>query len=454
MSRPWAGLAGLLVGMATSVLMQTLVATALPTVVAELGGLTLYAWVFGAYMLASTVTLPLFGKVADRFGRRVTYLGGLVVFVAGAALAGLSRSMEQLIAFRVLQGLGAGALAPAAFALIADLFDEDRRARVLGVFGATHVLASMIGPLAGGVVTDHLGWRWAFFLVVPVGALSWGLARAGLPAAPAASTQPRPARAHPLDWQGAALLAVALCAALIGLKAAVGPQGAYAWGGRLAVLLAAGLFAVAFRWERRHPDPVFPLRRLARTSLRDAALGALLLGCVTHASIAFLPLLLHGRVAATASGTGAALVPMLLASGVGSALSGRWMARRRTLTLVSWAQLAVGFLWLMVAGREGGFVATLAPTLLLGAGTGLLFPVLIDSAASAGGETDRATATGLIQLARNVGGAAGVPLLGLGLGAGQLPASAVSGAFAALAALSVVGLLAALTFPAHVEELA
>jgi MFS family permease len=174
--------------------------------------MSLYSWVFGAYILAATVTIPLFAKLADLLGRRSLYLAGLVTFLAGSALAGAATSMPQLVLFRTLQGIGAGAVAPAALAAVGGLFNESVRGRIFGLIGAVQVLATLIGPVAGGWITDYYGWRWGFFLILPLGGVAAFCAALGLPASPATQRAPLSLWWRQVDWQGAGLLGGALCA--------------------------------------------------------------------------------------------------------------------------------------------------------------------------------------------------------------------------------------------------
>ena len=447
MNRRRTGFAGLLVGMSASVLMQTLIATSLPVIASELGGMSLYSWVFGAYMLASTVTIPLFGKMADRMGRRTMYLAGLSVFLIGSALAGLSGSMAHLVGFRVVQGIGAGALAPAALASVGDLFEnETERGKVFGIFGAVQVLANLIGPALGGWVTDHLGWRYAFYVVIPVGAVAAVLAGLGLPSQ---RQQERPSGA--LDWQGAGLLGIALCAVLLGLQA-IGRGSAAAWQGALATLFGAVVFAAAIRWERRHADPALPIALLTQPTLGHAAIGTLLLGAATHSVVAFIPLFTQGTRGATATGAGAVLVPMMLAAGMGSAISGRLMARRRVVMTAAWLGLSAGFAWLSLLRAGAGAAMAIAPGVLIGLGMGLLLPIFLEMAQKAAGIAHRATASGMIQLARNLGGALGVPLLGIWLSDEQSLGRSLTIIFGSLAGISVVALVLAQSASPRVEE--
>jgi EmrB/QacA subfamily drug resistance transporter len=440
MKRPWLGFAGILLGMSTSVLMQTLVATAMPTIADELGGLSLYSWVFGAYMLASTVTIPLFAKLADLLGRRSLYLAGLFTFLAGSALAGTAASMPQLVLFRVLQGIGAGAVAPAALAAVGDLFSESGRGRVFGLIGAVQVLATLVGPVAGGWITDVYGWRWGFFFVLPLGGLAALAAALGLSAG---ATATGPDNAHwlrQLDWQGAGLLGGALCAALLGLQAVAQGGGGYL-AGAATLALAGLLFRVALRWEQNHADPTLPLALLRQSGLGRATLGTLLLGAASYGAIAYVPLYVQGTEGGTATAAGMALLPMMAAAGAGSGLGG-WLGGRwpRPAALLAWCLVGAACLSLALLPAAATTAVRLA-FVLIGLGVGLLLPVFLEAAQRAAGANQRAAAAGAIQLARNVGGAAGVTLLGIWLSSGLPFDVALPAIFACLGLVAAGGLL-------------
>ena len=430
--RNW-GLAGILLGMSASVLMQTLVATAMPTIAQEIGGMALYSWVFGAYMLASTITLPLFAKLADRLGRRPLYLGGMLVFLTGSLLAASSTSMLQLVGWRAVQGLGAGAVAPAALAAVGDLFDESRRGRVFGLLGLVQIMANLLGPALGGWITDQWSWRWGFWIVLPPGLLALLCAGLGLP-----GQAEQHAPAQRLDWRGALLLAGMLCSTLLGLQA-LGAGAQRFWPGLGLTALGLALAWIAWRWERRQADPVLPLPLLARSSLGNILLQTFLLGILTYTTIAYLPLYVQAAQGASALGAGAVLLPMMLTAGAASAAGG-WLAGRRPhrTAQAAWVASVAAFLLLVVLpGRA--FVLFLAPA-LVGLGMGLLLPVFLQNAQHTAGSQERAAASSLVQLARNLGGAIGVPLLGVWLTPGLALAHALPAVFLSLALVAAGGI--------------
>ena len=434
MNRKWIGFIAILVGMSAAVLEKSIVATALPTISTEFDNITLYSWVFGAYMLASTTTIPLFGKLADLKGRRLLYLGGMALFLIGSALAATAVSMPQLILYRVIQGAGAGAIAPAALASIGDLFPSETRGRAFGVIGAVSIFANVAGPLFGGWVTDNWGWRWGFALILPIGALAALLAAIGLPAHKTVDEQN-----GRLDWQGALLFGVALSGILIGLQA-MGTSG-LGWG--TAVFIGAILvFIIGISWEKQHPDPVLPLVLLRQPIIKTALATALFLGVITHGAIAYIPLFMRETYGATATQAGIALLPMMAASGIATIIGG-WAASRwaRQVNVIAWLLAGMGavLLALNISTITLYFAAA-----LIGVGMGLLLPVLLHVTLDAAGETNRAAISGAVQLARNLGGAAGVPLLGIWLIDSAEISTDMVAIFASLAVVAVAGLLTGL----------
>src|SRR5438128_7646506 len=245
--------AGLMTALMLAALDQTIVATALPRIVSDVGGLTSYSWVFTAYMLASTVTVPLYGKLGDVHGRRPLFLASISIFLVGSALCGFAHTMTQLVAFRAIQGLGAGGLFPLALATIGNIVPPRDRGRYQGLIGATFAAASIIGPAVGGFIVDNASWRWVFYVNLPVG---------GLALLVIALTMPRRVRAdrheHSIDWLGAGVLAAGTTSLLLGLV----------WGGRqyswssarvVGALVLAGLLLAAFAViERRVREPILP----------------------------------------------------------------------------------------------------------------------------------------------------------------------------------------------------
>jgi EmrB/QacA subfamily drug resistance transporter len=435
MKTKWIGFSAILIGMSASALMQTLVATSLPVIVRDLGGLHLYSWVFGGYMLASTITIPLFARLADIFGRRLLYVLGLSVFLLGSALIGTAQNMYQLVGYRLLQGIGAGAVAPAALASIGDLFDDKERGKMFGIIGAVQVFANLIGPPLGGWITDTYSWRWGFFLVLPIGALAAFLAMNGLQN----KAQAVDWKTLRLDWLGAFVIGLGLSLGLAGFQISGAGD---VLKGLIFCVAAIALLGFSVRWEKKQADPVIPMTLLGIPSMWKPVFGALFLGLATNGAIAYFPLYLQKIFSQTATETGFALLPMLLmagvASGVGGSLANRYP---RQTQVAAWVLVIIGFILLAIFRAEN----IMLMTALIGAGLGLLFPVYLHAAQKTGGEAQLATASGLIQMARNMGGAMGIPLLGAWLVMGETNIMAFVAIFVSLAIVGVFGFSLGLT---------
>ena len=275
--------AGVMASMFLAAMESTVVATAMPTVIASLGGLRIYSWTFSGFLLASTVTMPLWGRLADQYGRRRVYLVGLSLFLVGSALSGLSQTMAQLIAFRAIQGLGAGSLIIIGMTIIADLYGLERRAKMQGYFSGVWGVASLVGPVIGGVLTDAVSWRWVFYINLPFGLLAMAAIRWGL------ASERSARRASAFDYAGTAVFAAVISALLVGLLE--GGRGASWW--RPSVLAVLGLSAVLLvvfvLIERRAAEPVVPLALFANPMVRAASVTGFLSGMAMFGAITFVP---------------------------------------------------------------------------------------------------------------------------------------------------------------------
>jgi EmrB/QacA subfamily drug resistance transporter len=389
----------------------TVVATAMPTVVADLGGLELYGWVGAVYLLASTVTIPLYGKLSDLYGRKPLMLIGIVLFLAGSIASGLAQTMPALIGFRALQACGAGALQALAFTIVGDIYTAQERGRIQGWFGAVWGFAGVSGPFLGGVIVHLLSWRWVFFVNVPVGILTAGVLVTSFHEEPRESVRPR------LDLEGAALLTAAIVALLLGAS-------------RVAPLLTLPIAAVGLgafvAVERRAADPVLPLDLLSTPLVAVASgLGACLGGSMM-AAVTYLPLFLQAVLHATPTEAGATLAPMLIGWPVASAVSGRLLGRfaYRSLIIVGWSitfasTLALAFLVAHAAPINTYRVAMLT----FGVGLGLVSTPLLISVQESVSWSRRGVATASTTFFRTIGGSLAVGGLGAVL-AGHLHAGA------------------------------
>jgi EmrB/QacA subfamily drug resistance transporter len=410
---------GLLLAMLLASLDQTIVATALPTIVEDLGGVDQLSWVVTAYLLGATVTMPLWGRASDLYGRKPLFVAAIVVFLAGSTLSGLAGTLGQLIAFRALQGLGAGGLMTLAMAIVGELVPGRERGRYQGYIQIVFVVASVAGPLLGGLFADHASWRWVFYVNLPIGAVALALitTKLHLP------VERRPVK---LDYVGAALLAGALSCLL--LAATRGTDVLYAG---FVVLLGAFLAQ-----ERRAAEPVLPLR-LFREPVFDIVAAALFMTTLAlMVVIVFLPLFLQSELGMSATGSGFLLLPALLAGTVSTILSGRAIARTgryKRFPPVGLAVMAVGLAALSTLDRSSSTVTIVALLVVFGLGFGLVSQVLTTAIQNAVDRRDLGIATASANLFRSLGGAVGVAAFGA--------VYAGAGVFLSAAPAALVGLL-------------
>jgi EmrB/QacA subfamily drug resistance transporter len=405
-SRPLTVVA-LLLGLFLAAMEMTVVSTAMPTVVAELGGLALYAWAFAGYMLATTVTVPIWGKLADLRGRKPVLLAGIALFLAGSLACGGAGSMEALIAWRAVQGLGAGAMQPVTFTLVGDLFDVHERGRMQGLFGAVWGIAGLVGPLVGGAIVHSVGWRWIFWVNLPFGIASAAVL--------AAAYHERPERhEHRLDVSGAALLSLAVLAALLAVRSrATGLVAA-----PVAALATAAFLAV----ERRAREPLLPLDLFSQRVMVVASASGALMGAAMLSTVTYVPLWVQSVLGLPPTAAGAAIAPMALGWPVASAIAGRLVPRvgYRPLLLVGFATSAAATLLAAVALRPGTpLLAVQALMASYGVGLGVANPPLLIAVQTSVPWSRRGVATASTLFFRTIGGTLAVGLLG-GVLAGAL----------------------------------
>ena len=318
----WWALAAVLITLFFSSLDQTVVSTAMPVIIGDLQGFDIYAWVFTAYLITSTVTVPIYGKLSDIYGRKPFYVIGLSVFMVGSALSGQSRTMLELIIFRGLQGIGAGAMISMPRATVGDIFTPRERGRWMSVLSMAFGLSSIIGPFLGGWITDNVGWRWVFYINLPVAAVALAAIVYALPLVRAE------AEVH-VDWIGTALLVVGLVPMLLAFTWA-GSQ--YAWNSpEIIGLLAFSVVVLAiFVWnETRALEPIIPVQFFEVPIFAIANVMGLLLSVGMFGTLLFLPLFVQGVLALSAQNSGAILTPMMLSFIVASLIAGQVLATDR-----------------------------------------------------------------------------------------------------------------------------
>lgn len=417
-------LGGVLLAMLLGALDSTIVGPAMPTIVRDLGGIQLLAWVFTIYTLASTVAIPVVGKLSDLFGRKWFYVAGILLFVAGSALSGAAgepwlstvfgsgSAMMQLIVFRGVQGLGGGMLMANGMALVGDMFGPRERGRYQGLFGAVFGLASVVGPVLGGWLTDTLSWRWIFYINVPIGIAALAVLAFALPT-------PERGQNHAIDWWGTLALVAGLVPLLIALNWG-GSQ--YGWGSTMIVTLLAVAAAaiVAFVLiERRAGEPILSMSYFKDRNFSASMVVLFLSGIGMFGSIMFLPLFQQIVLGATASNSGALLTPMLVAMVTGSILTGQIISRTGRYKVIGLVGLAVAtggmfMLSRLAIGTSDAYV--IAAMVALGAGIGVTMPLFTISM-QAQYPREIGVVTAATQFFRSIGGTVGVALLGGSLNA-------------------------------------
>ena len=413
---------GLLLAMAVVALEVTVVTTALPTIVGEFDRLDLYPWIFSAYLLTSTVTVPLYGKLADLFGRRRIFLFGMALFLVGSALCGLARGMGELVAYRAIQGLGAGAVMPTIFTAIADIYRLQERARIQGLFSGLWGGASLLGPALGAWLTLSWSWRGVFFVGIPFGLASAVLIRSFF-------EERVERRSVALDLAGSALLTGGLTALLLALPR--GEGGADGAPESLLLLALALALLVGFLFvERRAADPVLPLSLFKLRIISVSSAGNFLFGAVLFGITSYLPLYVQGVRGEDAAGAGAVLTPMLLGWSSSSFFGPRLLLRFgfRATAIGASALVALGTAVLVFVVPNGPKPLLYLAVTLLGVGFGPSIAAFVMAVQEAVPWNLRGVATSSGQLFRSLGGTIGVALLGAILQAGLRTRLAATGA--------------------------
>jgi EmrB/QacA subfamily drug resistance transporter len=399
---------GLLLVMFLAALDQTIVATALPTIVGDLGGLNHISWVVTAYLLAQTVVTPLYGKLGDMYGRKIVLQSALVVFLAGSALCGQSSSLDELIAFRALLGLGGGGLMVSAQAAIGDVVPPRERGRYTGLFGAVFGLASIAGPLLGGFLTSDLSWRWIFYVNLPLGVVALFVLAATLPS-------PHERVHHTIDYLGTGVLAAGLSA--IVLMSSLGGV-SFAWGSAVIVGLGVGgaiLIALFVAVEQRAPEPVLPPRLFKNNVFAMTSAVGFVVGFALFGAVTYLPLFLQVVQGASPTGSGLQLIPLmggLLVTSVGSGQVITRTGHYKPFPIAGTAVMVIGLYLLSTMDASTGTGAIFVFMFVLGLGLGMVMQVLVLAVQNAVEYSDLGVATSGATLFRSIGGSLGTSVLG------------------------------------------
>jgi EmrB/QacA subfamily drug resistance transporter len=399
--------ATILTALSLAALDSSVVGTAMPTIIGQLGGLSEYSWVFSGYLLAATTTVPLFSKLADMYGRRPIFLFGLVVFVVFSVACGFATSMIQLVIFRTIQGLGAGALQPIAFTIVGDIYTPAQRAKMQGLFSAVWGGTAIIGPAVGGIITTTVGWPWVFWINLPIGIVAAVLF--------VRIFKERFERVpHRIDWWGAGLLTGGVALLLFTLS-----EGSDLFGytsPAFVMLLVVSLitlvgFVVA---ERRVPEPLIDFTLLEIPVIRGGIAVGTLTGIVMYGVTTYVPPLVQGVEGGSPVDAGAAVATMSIGWPIGSVLGGRLMLRlgTRRIVVVGAALTAVGAALVTQMPSITPLAFAMSATGLTGFGMGLASTVILVSTQGSVAWNRRGTTTGLVQFSRSIGGSIGLGLMG------------------------------------------
>jgi EmrB/QacA subfamily drug resistance transporter len=402
--------AGVMLAMFLGSLDQTVVGTALPKIITDLGGFAHYTWVATAYMITSTVAMPITGKLTDMYGRKWFYIAGLSIFMLGSLLCGLSQTMTQIILFRGLQGLGAGIMMANAFIVIGDLFPPAERGKYQGLMAATFGLSSIIGPTLGGFITDNISWHWVFWVNIPLGVLILGLFIFFFP-------HIRPSEVkHKIDYPGMITLVLAVVTTMLALT----------WGGVERPWLSAeiiGMFAFSavmiflfVMIERRSAEPIIPMWIFKNRIISLSTFIIFITGFGMFGGIVFIPLFFQGVLGQSATASGSFLTPMMLGVVAGSVISGQLLSRAgghyKLLGAVGLAFMAVGMLLLSRMSVETSNVRAIANIVVLGFGLGITMPLYIIAVQNAIPYAVLGIATSSVAFFRSIGGAFGLAIFG------------------------------------------
>jgi EmrB/QacA subfamily drug resistance transporter len=396
---------GIMFGLFMASMEATVIATAMPTIVGQLGGLEIYSWAFSAYMLASTTTVPIFGKLSDIYGRRPIYTISMILFLVGSWLCGLSETMVQLVAYRAVQGLGAGGLMPLAFTIVGDLFTLEQRARMQGVFSGVWGVSSIVGPLLGGFLVDQVSWPWVFYVNIFPGTIAAVLVWLAWQDPPREPKAPAPK----IDYLGATLLTVGVVLLLLGLFELGTTLG---W---ILLTVAVLLLAVLIWVERRAADPILPLTLFRERLFGSACLHGFLSGWAMFGSISFVPLFVQSVMGTSATAAGASLTPLLLGWVGASIIGSRLLLRMgyRTLALIGMVLLTLGSFFMSRIGTNASQITLTIYMAMMGIGMGLSVPAFLIAVQSTIQRRAMGIATSTLQFTRSIGGAFGVSVMGL-----------------------------------------
>ncbi len=400
-------IAGTVLGLFTAAMDQTVVATSIPKIVADLGGFGLFSWVGTGFLLASTTTVPIVGRLSDMYGRKPFFMLGIVVLLLGSVLSGSSQNIEQLIAFRVIQGFGAGMIMAIAFTIVGDVFPPAERGRWMGLMAGVFAAASVLGPLIGGTLTDHVDWRWVFYINIPMGGVALALLAFGMP-------RLRPATTPKLDYRGIVLL----CATTVPMLLAFSWAGdRYAWvSPEIIGFLGWSVVALALftYFELRTDEPLLPMHLFKNRVFTVSALVTLITGFAMMGSLFYIPLFVQGVLGASATNSGLVTMPMMIAMAIAAGISGQVMSRLgkyRVLGVVGLVVMVIGMAYLSTMDAMSTRREVTYAMIVFGVGLGTSIPLFTLAVQNSVPYRVMGVATSTMQFLRSVGGTMGVAIM-------------------------------------------
>ena len=402
-------LSGVVLAMLLSSLDQTIVSTAMPTIVQELHGLEHISWVFTAYMLGSTVTVPIYGKLSDIFGRRNLYLLGIIIFLLGSVLCGLSQNMTQLIVFRGIQGIGGGAMMVNSFAIIGDVFPPAERGKYQGYIGGVFGLSSIAGPLLGGWITDNTSWRWVFYVNIPLGIIAIAVLASTLPKIAAHVKNKK------IDWWGGFFILATLVPLLLSLVWGGSVYQWFSWQIISSLIIAIISLLIFIKVERRTKNPILSLELFRNKVFLVSVCALFLTSMGMFGAIIYVPIFSQGVIGGSATHAGLVLTPMMLSLVVASALSGQIISRTgkyKILAIIGTAIIVAGLFYFSTLGVTTTNFALILRMIVLGIGLGATMPIFTLAVQSAFPKERLGEVTAGTQLFRSVGGTVGTAILG------------------------------------------
>ena len=398
---------GLALGLLVSSLDQTVVGTSLPKIVGDLGGMSMFAWLFTAYMLGEALAIPVAGKMSDRYGRKPVFLAGMGLFLAGSILAGLSNSMDMLIACRAIQGVGGGVIMPVAMATVADLYAPTERGKIQGMLGGIFAIASVIGPFLGGFIVDNLDWRWVFYVNLPVGLIAIAVTSMKFPNQES-DTSKR------IDYTGMVTLASTLLPALLVMTWG---GSTYAWGSMEIIgLLAVSVLSLAafIMNEQRVEDPILPLRLFREPIFTLGSMGLLIMSMGLFGVIAFLPMFLQSVIGMSATSSGETLIPLMIGVMITILASGFLLKRTgyKIWLMIGPPMSAFGLYMLSTLHVGSSQTDAIVYLIIVGAGLGAVMSNYMVAAQNVMNKKEMGVVTSSMTLFRSLGGTIGVTILG------------------------------------------